>query len=208
MNISKLKESEKNFLIRYPGGFSNPEMQEIAKKHKGNKMNKLAQDSFKIELFENSSEIVESMRKVISQSSMVSVFEKPKFRDLVKIMSENEKDRLSLGLKEFLHGDQELGFELMLELLNKYKLAKWTLLTICSVYYRPSIEVFVKPTTAKKIIEHYELKELRYSPKPTYGFYKDYREQINQMKGYVDESLKSDNAAFCGFLMMATENCL
>lgn len=206
MNRTKLKEAEERFFLRYPGGFSDPLMQEIAKKHKVEKMNKLAQDSFAVEQFECPSKIVDSMCKVVSQSSMVSLFEKPKFRDLVKAMSDDEKERLSTGLKEFLHGNQELGFELMSGLLAEYKLAKWPLLTVCSIYYRPNEEVFIKPTTAKGVIEYFELEGLKYSPKPTFDFYKAYREQINQIKKEVDASLQFDNAAFCGFLMMAMED--
>lgn len=205
LNRTKLKEAEERFLMRYPGGFSDPLMLEIAKKHKVEKMNKLAQDSFAIEQFESPNKIVDSMSKIVSQSSMVSIFEKPKFRDLVKMFSDDEKERLSHGLKEFLHGDQEFGFTLMSGLLKEYKLAKWPLLTVYPVYYRPSVEVFIKPTTAKGVIEYFELEGLKYSPNPTFGFYRAYREQINQMKEEVAASLQFDNAAFCGFLMMSIE---
>jgi len=203
MNRIKLKEAEARFFVDYPGGFSNPLMLEIAKKHKVEKMNKLAQESLAIEQFESPGRIVESMAKIVSQSSLVSIFEKPKFRDLTKAMNTNEKERLSYGLREFLHGNQGFGFELMCELLNEYKLAKWTLLTICPVYYRPTVEVYIKPTTTKGIIEHFELEGLKYSPKPTFEFYRAYREQINQMKAEAEASLQGDNAAFCGFLMMS-----
>lgn len=203
MNRSKLKEAEERFLKRYPGGFSDPMMLEIAKKHKVEKMNKLAQDSFSTENFENPEGIVNSMKKIIGQSSMVSVFEKPKFRDLVSTMNDNEKRRLSRGLEEFLHGDQQSGFVLMSDLLNEYKIAKWTLLTACPVYYRPGVEVFIKPTTVKGVIKYFELEGLKYSPKPTFEFYQAYREQINQMKKEVDASMQVDNGAFCGFLMMS-----
>lgn len=203
MNKAKLKEAEKRFFMRYPGGFSNPLMLEIAKKHKVEKMNNLAQSSFDIEHFENPRKIVDSMLKIISQSSLVSLFEKPKFRDLVNAMNLNEKERLSLGLREFLHGNQGFGFDMMASLLDEYKLAKWTLLTVCPVYYRPRIEVFVKPNTTKGVIRYFELDGLIYNPKPTFEFYRAYREQINQMKAEVDESLQIDNAAFGGFLMMS-----
>jgi len=53
MNRTKLKEAEARFFRNYPGGFSNPLMLEIAKKHKVEKMNKLAQESLAIEQFEN-----------------------------------------------------------------------------------------------------------------------------------------------------------
>lgn len=205
MNRAKLQEAEEKFLILYPGGFSNPQMLEIAKKHKAEKLTKLAQESFTLEQFESPNKIVDSMSKIVSQSAMISVFEKPKFRDLVKLLTDNEKERLSDGLKEFLHGDQEIGFELMAGLLNDYKLAKWPLLTICPFFYRPNIEVFIKPTTAKGVIEYFELEGLKYNSKPSYEFYKSYRDQIRQIKKVVNTTLQVDNAAFCGFLMMSME---
>ena len=67
----------------------------------------------------------------------------------------------------------------------------------------PGTEVFVKPTTAKGIIEFFELKGIKYSARPTFEFYQAYREKIMEMKQAVHESLRVDNAAFCGFLMIA-----
>jgi hypothetical protein len=49
MNRIKLKEAEEKFYMRYPGGFSDPRMLEIVKKHKLKKMRKLAQHSFSME---------------------------------------------------------------------------------------------------------------------------------------------------------------
>ncbi len=208
MNQTKLKEAEEKFIMRFPGGFSNPQMIELSKKHKVEKMKKMAQDSFMIEQFDFTDNIIESMGKIVSQSSLISVFEKPKFRDLMKVLSENEKKHLAHGLKEFLHGDQTFGFGLMTGLLQEYKLAKWPLLTVYPIYYRPSVEVFIKPTTAKGIIEYFELTGIKYNSKPTFEFYKAFREQILQMKQKVHSSLQVDNAAFCGFLMMTLEHSL
>ena len=72
---------------------------------------------------------------------------------------------------------------------------------MCQAYYRPEVEVFVKPTTAKGIIETYELKSLQYKPAPTWAFYEHYRAVINEMKTMVDPSLSPYNIAFTGFLM-------
>jgi len=77
MNKAKLKETEERFFTLYPGGFSNPLMLEIAKKHKPEKMKKLAQESFTAEQFEDPNKIVDSMCKIISQSSVISIFENP-----------------------------------------------------------------------------------------------------------------------------------
>lgn len=208
MNTKKLKEAEERFLMRYPGGFSDPLMVEMKKKHKPEKMNRLAQDSFSVEQFDDPYGIVDSMVKIVSHSSMVSVFEKPKFRDLIKAIGDSEKECLSHGLKEFLHGDQGGGFGLMCDLLNEYKLAKWPLLTVCPFYYSPDAEVFIKPTTVKGVIEYFELEGLKYSPKPTFEFYQAYREQINRMKQHVTSLMPVDNGAFCGFLMMSIDKKL
>lgn len=205
MNKAKLKEAEEKFIMRFPGGFSNPQMLELAKKHKVEKMKRLAQDSFAIGQFESAGNIIDSMGKIVSQSSLISLFEKPKFRELLKVLNDSEKEHLAHGLKEFLHGDQAFGFGLMTGLLQEYKLAKWPLLTVYGIYFRPNAEVFIKPTTAKGIIEYFELTGLKYNSSPTFEFYQAYREQIVRIKQEVDASLQVDNAAFCGFLMMSME---
>ncbi len=206
MNKLKLKEAQDRFSRRYPDGFSDAQMIAITKKHKVEKMKKMAHDSFALEQFESPDNIVAAMSKIVSQSSLISVFEKPKFKEFVNSITGREKEQLAQGLKEFLHGDQEAGFELMADLLGKYKLAKWPLLTVYGIYFRPDEEVFVKPTTAKRIIEYFELTGLQYSSTPTFAFYKTYREQIRQLKQKADASLQVDNAAFCGFLMLSIES--
>jgi hypothetical protein len=179
MNLEKLKRAEEEFLNRYPGGFDNPEMIQICKKHKLDKMMELAQDCFAKRNLKLSDLIVENMVKVITRSSLISVFEKPKFRDFVRSLPSQERQRLSKGLEETLHGDERAGFETMLEVLKSGKLAKWSLMTICQAYYCPQIEVFVKPTTAKDVIEYFELSHLYYHPKPSWAFYDEYRAVIN-----------------------------
>ena len=201
MNLKKLKQAEQEFFNRYPGGFANPEMIAIRKKHKLDKMIELTQDSFARRNFKLPELIVENMIKIVTRSSLISVFEKPKFRDFVRSLPSNDKQILAKGLEELLHGDEQLGFENMLEVLKSGKLAKWSLMTICSAYYRPQVEVFVKPTTVKGIIETFELEKLHYRPTPTWAFYNEYRALINDMKTEVDASLAPYNVAFTGFLM-------
>ncbi len=207
MNVEKLKQAQARFLLQYPGGFAHPEMIAIAKKHKVEKMNRLAQESFALPQFADTDGIVVAIGKVVSQSLLVSVFEKPKFRELTGVLNGQERQQLATGLREWLHADQEHGFSLMASVLAQHKLAKWPLLTVCPTYYRPEFEAFIKPTTAKRVIEYFELDGLRYSPTPTFAFYQAYRERINQMKQMLrGEGLPADNAAFCGFLMMAIDS--
>lgn len=205
MNFKKLKEVEKAFLKKYPGGFEHPAMVEIGKKHKKDIMEKMALDLFAVSKFKNPLEITSSMVKIVSQSSMVSIFEKPKFRDMVNSLTTVEKEVLAKSLKQLLHGNEQKGFEALLNELSKRKMAKWTLMTIIQNYYRPNHDVFIKPTTAKNIILNLEI-DLVYNPKPSWGFYESYRNIINKMKKEVSKSLSTSNAAFCGFLMMSFDS--
>jgi len=203
MNLKKLKEVEEHFLALYPGGFHNPVMVEMGKKHKMEQMVALAQECFEEKNFDNPRNIAQDMVKIVSRSSMVSLFEKPKFRDGVAAMNGKQLQALSDGLRNFLHGDQEEGFEELVMTLKPLKLAKWTLATVAPNYYRPDDEGLIKPTTAKGVIEHFELEGLVYKPQPTWAFYAAYRQAILKMKSLVDASLSTSNAAFGGFLMMS-----
>ncbi|VAW46934.1 hypothetical protein MNBD_GAMMA02-1217 [hydrothermal vent metagenome] len=203
MNFEKLKAAEAQFLQLYPLGFDDPEMQKISKKHKMPQMIEQCQNLFTELAFNKPHIMVENMVKMISRSSMVSMFEKPKFRDLVKSLSGGDMDRLSEGFYEQLYGNKQQGFEQVLDLLRTQKLARWSLISILPNYVFPSQEVFVKPTTAKGIIAFFELDGLIYKPQPTWEFYQRYKDQILQMKQHVDPTLASSNAAFSGFLMMS-----
>ncbi|UGA56620.1 hypothetical protein [Vibrio sp. VB16] len=204
MNKLRLKAAERDFLLQFPQGFSDPEMAKIAKKHRVPQMIEQCQGLFSVESFSKPQLVAENMIKVISRSSMVSLFEKPKLRDWVKGMTHDERESYAYALKDMLHGDQEYGFNIMGDLLRPARLAKWSLMTIIPNYYAPLGEVFVKPTTAKGVIKYFELKDLEYKPTPSYEFYLKYRSQIIEMRALVDDSLKPNNAAFCGFLMMTT----
>lgn len=201
MNDKKLKSYEKQFFLRYPGGFENPEMQEIAKKHKMPKMVEFVKPAFAKQSFADAEALVANFSKLVGQSSMVSVFEKAKLRDHLKSMYHEDKQILCQGLYELLHGKMQLGFEMVIDQFEKVKLAKWTILTVLPVYYRPKKEYFIKPTTVKKIIHNFEL-DLVYKPLPSWVFYKDMRRYLDQMKKQVDVRLAPSNAAFTGFLMM------
>lgn len=203
MNIDKLKQAEANFLQHYPGGFNDPEMVAIGKKHNVNRLTELSHELLSKKSFSNVGPVLDSVIKIVSRSSMVSMFEKPKFRDYVNSLNTDTRQTLAAGFKLMLHGNQEKGFNQVLEVLSEGKLAKWSLISICPLYYHPDKEVFVKPTTAKRIIEHLELDNLVYKPRPSWEFYLEFRKQILEMKQLVDPSVAPGNAAFTGFLMMS-----
>ncbi len=202
MRIDLLKAAEIEFYAMYPGGFMHPDMQAISKKHKVVKMHEIALVMFDKNKFGFVNELIEDMIKIISRSSLISVFEKPKFRDSARNLSTEMKGKLAEGLYEQLHGDKEKGFNEVLEVLSEVKLAKWSLISIIPYYFHPQEEAFMKPTTVKGIIKTFELKNLLYKPRPSYIFYIEFRRQLLEMRKLVDSNLGPDNAAFSGFLMM------
>jgi hypothetical protein len=201
MNMSRLQQAAAAFLQRYPGGFENPELVATrVKKHKPDQMIALAQGSFSSGNFKLPDLIVQNMIKLISRSSIISVFEKPRFRDFANALPPQEREFLSAGLEALLYGDEQTGFEMVLDLLKSGKVAKWSLMTVCQTYFHPQGDVFIKPTTVKGVIEFFELQNLQYKPTPSWAFYESYRYAFHDMKSRVDKSLSPTNAAFSGFL--------
>ena len=201
MNVIRLRQAAAACLYRYPGGFENSELVATrVKKHKPDQMIALARDSFSRENFRLPDGIVQNMIKLISRSSIISVFEKPRFRDFANALPPQEREFLSTGLEELLHGDEQTGFEMVLDVLKSGKVAKWSLMTVCQTYFHPQRDVFIKPTTVKGVIEFFELENLQYKPTPSWAFYETYRSAFHEMKARVDKSLSPTNAAFSGFL--------
>ena len=205
MNLLKLKQAQEAFYSIYPQGFDSHEMIKMGRRHNMNKIVPFAQSAFTKENIKDVEETAENMIRLISRSSMVSLFEKPKFRDAVRGMDMMEKTQLVHSLDMLLHGDEEKGFNLMLDVLTRHQIAKWTLISAFRCYLYPDTDFLFKPTTVKNIIKTFELEGLTYKPRPSYEFFVKYRDVINEMKTHVDENLKPSAAAFCGFLMMAME---
>lgn len=202
MSFDKLKQAEAIFFDRYPQGFADEALAEVGKRHNIDVLLNFAQESFSLGACGHVEKTAENMIRLVSRSSMVSMFEKPKFRDFVRRLNGIEKEVLVDSITEFLHGDQASAFDALVQLLLTEKLARWTLISAIPAYYAPTIEVFVKPTTAKGILQLLEVPDLVYKPLPSWDFYCRYRDLINTAKTKVDPSLAPSNAAFSGFLMM------
>ena len=205
MNIEKLKIIEEHFFEVYPKGFEDDGLAKIVKRHNVARVTEFAQEAFAKEKFLNPQQIVDDMVKVVSRSSLISLFDKPKFRDAIKAMSSERKDLLSIGLEEMLHGSYKNGFNIMLDVLIEDKLGRWSLISVIPYYYAPKKHFFIKPTTTKNILEYFEIEELVYKPRPSYEFYAKYKKVLGQFKKEVNRKLSDDNAKFTGFLMMGME---
>jgi len=202
MNYKKLKSLELNFLAIHKEGFDSYEMKQIGKKHNVTKVEKFVKDVCSKENLLENCNAIDDIVKIVTKSSMVSVFEKMKFRDLVKELNQIERQLIVEAIYENIHKDEEKGFKDLYNLLEPYKLAKWPLITVFRAYYNLNYDVFIKPTTVKKVIKYLELDDLLYNSKPSYDFYDKYRTYINEMKMKVSETLRPNNPAFSGFLMI------
>jgi len=202
MNLERLKRAEAAFMERYPGGFEHPEMIERGRKHRIDKLVAKARIALAPERFEDADLVAVDIVKTLTASSMVSVFEKPKFRDLVRDASARDKARLCSHVYQLLHGDTERGFESLSAFLADRKMAKWTVMTVFPFYVSPRDEAFIKPTTAKEILGFYGLEGLSYRPRPYWEFYAGYRDALKSMMARVDPLLGPDMASFSAFLMI------
>ena len=206
MNLEKLKNAEAHFLELYPDGFNDVGLLPIIKKHATAKMSELAHELFAKENFSQPELICENFAKIVSKSTLISLFEKPKVRDMVKSMRMERRDMLSIGLYEMLYGDKKEGFETLVDVLMSYGLAKWSIVTLIPYYFYRDKEFFIKPTTTKNILAFFNIEDIRYHSTPTYAFYVAYKKMLETMKSHVGEKINhDDNAAFTGFLMMAME---
>jgi hypothetical protein len=205
MNVDRLRDAEAQFLLRYPGGFANEEMQAILRKrHNVGRLSEFATEALAEQRFNRPAALIDDLVRIVSRSSMVSMFEKPKYRDYVQGLARGDREQLLRGYRDLLHGDQERGFNAVLDVLHDARLAKWSLVTIHLYHYRPGVEVFVKPTTTKNVIRQFEIPDLVYRPRPSWPFYARYRTLIGEMKSLVNQSLAPNNAAFTGFLMLSS----
>lgn len=206
MNIKKLKDMEEEFLTFYPTGFEDEKFFPTMKKFDPSKLEEFTKKSFKKENFSNPNLVVDAFFKIIQKSALVSLFDKLKFKDMLLTLTNYEKDMLSIELYELLYGNKKNGFEGLVEFLNEYKLAKWTIISVILYYNDRQKEYFIKPTTTKNVIKYFEIKYLVYKPKPSFEFYDSYKKVLNEMKKNVHKTLKIDNAAFTGFLRIGMED--
>ena len=206
MNIKKLKDMEEEFLTFYPTGFEDAKFFPTMKKFNPYKLEAFTKENLKKENFSNPNLIVESFFQIIQKSVLVSLFDKLKFKDMLLTLTSYEKDMLSIELYELLHGNKRDGFDGLVEFLNQYKLAKWTIISVILYYNNRQKEYFIKPTTTKNVIKYFEIKDLVYKPTPSFEFYDAYKKVLNEMKKNVDKSLSFDNAAFTGFLRIGMED--
>lgn len=203
MNVRKLKEAEAAFLAQFPGGFADPGMERIRKSHNVERLAAFARENLTAITLSQPHKLADTLVKIVSRSSMVSRFEKPPFREFLTSLTSRDKRRLADAFTKRLSGRKKReGFDEIVEIFGRHKLARWSLVSAVPFYFAPRTEAFVKPTTAKKIIRLLEIEDLDYRPRPDWAFYDGYRKLLLDIRRRVDPSLTPNNAATAGFLMV------
>lgn len=92
MNLQKLQEAEAYFLELYPQGFEDVGLLPIIKRHNTAKIGEQVRELFAKENFTQPEIICENFAKIVSKSTLISLFEKPKVRDMIKSMRMERRD--------------------------------------------------------------------------------------------------------------------
>lgn len=179
-------------------------MESIRKRHNVDKLSEYAQANITPLTLSQPQKFLDSVVTIIARSSMVSRFEKAPFREFVGALTSKDKQFLTDAFSKRLVGRRKReGFDEIVGLLARHKLARWSIVSAVPFYLNPKKEVFVKPTTAKKIVSVLEIDDLHYHPRPDWVFYDGYRKLILDAKKHLDPSLTPNNAAITGLLMFS-----
>lgn len=203
MNRERLAEAQANFLQLYPAGFADPAIAPLRKKHNVGQLVEFTRQNLTRASCNRPHFVAETLLKIVSRSSMVSRFEKPPFREFLGALSPDGKQALAYALEQRLFGRKQRGFEEILGMLSRHKIAKWAVISAVPFYHSPRREVFVKPTTAKGILAFLEVDDLHYTAKPSWDFYRGFQRLLAEVRRQVSPSLSPSNAALSGFLMMS-----
>jgi hypothetical protein len=204
VNFQRLKEAEAAFLDRFPLGFNDPGMEPIRKRHNVDKLTEYARANITPLTLSRPQKFLDTVVTIIGRSSMVSRFEKAPFREFVGALTSKDKRFLTDAFNKRLYGRKKReGFDEIVGLLARHKLARWSIVSAVPFYLNPKRDAFVKPTTAKKIVSVLEIDDLHYYPRPDWSFYEGYRKLILDIKKHLDPSVTPNNAAITGLLMFS-----
>lgn len=204
MRLDKLHELQGDFFARYPEGFISSDMPKAAKKYRIDSAVNFAQEAFSETQFGKPKFILKSLTQLVSKSSMVFMFDKARFRDSVLLLAPKEREALVDIVFELLHGNEQVGFEGVLNQLVALKLDQWPLMSVIPFYFDPHRNWFIKPNITKSILKYFEVdQQIVYQTRPSYAFYQEYRDFLTQLRDESDPWLGVNNSAFTGFLAMS-----
>lgn len=198
--MDNLQTIDDLFLTFFPGGFNDENFIELSKKHKANDRIFKIIDDFDIEnlLEEYPPTVLKNIQiitKMVTSCSMISVFEKVAFKNYIadKRIHETFLKALYNMLKN-LNEDTFIEFAYVLGMKKHEEncnIAKWPIITFFLLFFNPSEEVFIKPTTIKKVARLLDY-DIKYEATLNYQTYSLVKQMINDYK-MVSKICKDQN---------------
>ena len=99
---AEMMVEEALFLQMYPKGFEDEGLREVSKKHNVVKLSEFAATALAKKRFAMPGAVLDDIVKIVTRSSMISMFEKPRFRDYVTGLSRSDRDYLTEGYRKLL----------------------------------------------------------------------------------------------------------
>lgn len=178
------------FLNFFPEGLEDEEFINLSKKHKvNNKIFKTIEDidieDFLEEYPPTVKKNIQLITKLVTSCSMVSVFEKMAFKNYIADKRLHETFLQSLyELLNNCNEDTFMEFARVLGLRKHEKncnIAKWPIITFFLMFFNPDQEVFIKPTTIKKVAKLLEY-DIKYEATLNYQTYSLVRDMVTDYK--------------------------
>ena len=102
MNRERLRQAEASFLQIYPRGFADPAIQPLRKKHNVDRLVRFSRDNLTRVHCSRPEALSSALLKVVSRSSLVSRFEKPRFKEFLASLGSDDKVALAFAVEQRL----------------------------------------------------------------------------------------------------------
>lgn len=186
-----IKFIEQSFLRQFPNGLQDDEFKMLGKKHQSSdRIIKMFKESITIKNLTTRNESIQeetmkSIIKAISQSTLISTFEKVAFKNYIKDTKIHKP--FMEALANMLHDCNEDTMNAFVHVCSLKKnetnanIAKWPIVTFFLAYFDPQNEIFIKPTTIKQVAYIMNV-DIEYQALPNFNTYKKARNMILDFK--------------------------
>ncbi|WP_199153160.1 hypothetical protein [Chromobacterium sp. ASV23] len=192
-----------DFLIRFPGGFQDPDWQALARKHKSYaKAEALCQRELTRGKLDAAlacgklADTTQACRQIISLATTVSTFEKIAFRNYMDFRDLNQP--FIQALRDVLHDFGPDSFAAYIDTLSlarndpKANAAKWPIVTCFLACFDPQRHVCIKPTTIKKVAARLGV-DLHYQSRPNFECYRAVQDMVLDFRRHSAVAADVDN---------------
>ncbi|BEV73486.1 hypothetical protein THUN1379_29680 [Paludibacterium sp. THUN1379] len=186
------QQIDHDFLLRFPGGLSDPDWLTLGKKHKSvNNVMRLcaeglAEPAMAAALAKDDlAGLIDTCRQIIGRSTTVSTFEKMAMRNYLAF-SDVHRPFLH-SLHALLHHFGPRSFADFVEVLqlcrhdHNANPAKWPVVTCFLAYSQPFEHVCIKPTTIKRLAARLQV-DIAYQALPNYDTYQRVRQMVQTFR--------------------------